>query len=122
MLCWLAYLALGAFSGILAGLLGVGGGLVIVQNAIGTSAAIGFPIALAGAAGYMVNGLKLKAILPPETLGFVHLPALAGVSVASMLTAPIGAHLAHRLPALLLKQIFAMLLVGIGTKMLSDLF
>lgn len=119
----------GAIGGI-SSLVGIGGGSMSVpfliwcniamRNAIGTSAAIGFPIALAGAAGYVFNGLAVS--LPPNTLGFVYLPALLGISVASMLTAPLGARLAHGLPIGRLKKIFALLLVVMGTKMLLSLF
>ena len=88
---------------------------IAMRNAIGTSAAIGFPIALAGAVGYVVNGLAVK--LPPHTLGFVYLPALLGIAAASILTAPLGANLAHSLPGDRLKKIFALLLLVMGTKM-----
>jgi uncharacterized membrane protein YfcA len=119
----------GAIGGV-SGLIGIGGGSMSVpflvwcnmpmHNAIGTSAAIGFPIALAGAAGYIINGLG--APLPPHSLGFVCLPALLGVSAASMLTAPLGARLAHSLPIGGLKKIFALLLIVMGTKLLLSLF
>lgn len=125
-----AMFGVGGVIGGVSSLVGIGGGSmsvpfmvwcnVALRNAIGTSAAIGFPIALAGAAGYVVNGLG--AALPPHTLGFVYLPALLGVSAASMLTAPLGAKLAHALPIGGLKKIFALLLIVMGTKMLLGLF
>jgi len=93
---------------------------VAIHRAIGTSAAIGFPIAVAGAVGYIVNGLS--APLPPYSLGFVYLPALAGIAAASIVTAPIGAKLAHSLPVDKLKKIFALLLLAMGTKLLWSLF
>jgi uncharacterized membrane protein YfcA len=121
----------GSLIGGISSLVGIGGGSMSVpflvwcnitmHNAIGTSAAIGFPIALAGTAGYVVNGLAVKS-LPPLSLGFVFLPALAGVSLASILTAPLGARLAHSLPVGKLKKFFAALLLVMGTKMLSELF
>jgi uncharacterized membrane protein YfcA len=117
----------GSFIGGISSLVGIGGGSMSVpflvwcnvslHNAIGTSAAIGFPIALAGAAGYVANGL-LVATLPPYSLGFVYLPALVGIAVMSMLTAPWGARLAHSLPVPSLKKAFAFLLIATGTKML----
>jgi len=126
-----ALFGVGGLIGGVSSLVGIGGGSMSVpfliwcntalRTAIGTSAAIGFPIALAGAAGYVVNGLAAHA-LPPHTLGFVYLPALLGVSVASMLTAPLGARLAHSLPVGGLKRIFALLLIVMGTKMLLGLF
>uniref|UniRef100_C6DZF9 Probable membrane transporter protein n=1 Tax=Geobacter sp. (strain M21) TaxID=443144 RepID=C6DZF9_GEOSM len=125
--------AMSGVGGVIGGvssLVGIGGGTMTVPflvwcnlalpRAIGTSSAVGFPIALAGAAGYLVNGLS--ANLPQYSLGFVYLPALAGISAASMVTAPLGAKLAHSLPIDLLKKFFALLLLVMGTKMLLSLF
>ena len=120
----------GSIIGIFSSLVGIGGGTLSVpflvwcntamHTAIGTSAAIGLPIALAGAAGYMLNGLSVET-LPPGTIGFVHLTALAGIVVASVCTAPLGAALAHRLPVAKLKRIFAALLYVLGVRMLWSL-
>lgn len=93
---------------------------VRVQNAIGTSAAVGLPIALGGTAGYIFNGWGHGG-LPPGSLGFVFLPALAGLVLASMLTAPFGARTAHRLPVMTLKRIFSGILVVLAGKMLWGL-
>lgn len=125
--------AMSGVGGVIGGvssLVGIGGGTmtvpflswcnVAIPRAIGTSSAVGFPIALAGAAGYLVNGWS--ADLPQYSLGFVYLPALAGISVASIMTAPLGAKLAHSLPIDLLKKFFALLLLAMGTKMLLSLF
>ncbi|RJX36070.1 MAG: sulfite exporter TauE/SafE family protein [Desulfurivibrio sp.] len=118
---------IGAFSS----LVGIGGGTlsvpfmtwcnIPVHEAIGTSAAIGFPIAIAGTAGYIFNGLSVTD-LPPYSLGYVYLPALAGLIVTSVLTAPLGVQLAHSLPVGRLKRIFAILLYLVGTRMLVSLF
>ncbi len=94
---------------------------VKVHNAIGTSAAIGLPIALAGTVGYLVNGWGAGG-MPPLSLGFVYLPALVLVSVVSMYMAPTGAKLAHRLPVATLKKIFAGVLLALCAKMLHALF
>ncbi len=120
----------GSLIGVVSSLVGIGGGTLSVpflqwcnlpfKTAIGTSAAIGFPIALAGAAGYIVNGLFVPD-LPAGSFGFIHLPALVGVATASFLTAPLGARLAHSLPVPKLKKIFALLLIATGTKMLFSL-
>lgn len=122
---------IGNLIGGISSLVGIGGGTMSVpfmlwcnvplHSAIGTSAAIGFPIALAGAVGYATNGFTVGA-LPSYSLGFVYLPALAGITAASVLTAPLGARLAHSLPVARLKKIFALLLVVMGTKMLLSLF
>ncbi|ANQ83780.1 sulfite exporter TauE/SafE family protein [Azoarcus olearius] len=94
---------------------------VKVQHAIGTSAAIGLPIALAGTLGYLINGWG-EAGLPPLSLGFVYLPALVLVSGVSYFTAPVGAALAHRLPVATLKKIFAGVLILLCVKMLYSIF
>ncbi|NLF55804.1 MAG: sulfite exporter TauE/SafE family protein [Thauera phenolivorans] len=94
---------------------------VKVQNAIGTSAAIGLPIALAGTVGYLVNGWSAVGT-PPLTLGYVYLPALVFVSLVSMATAPYGARLAHRLPVATLKKVFAGVLMLLCAKMLHSIF
>jgi uncharacterized membrane protein YfcA len=86
-------------------------------SAIGTAAAIGFPIALSGTIGFIATGLRETA-LPPYSLGFVYLPAMAGIVVASMLMAPVGAATAHRLPTVWLKRIFAILFYVMATRML----
>jgi uncharacterized protein len=125
-----AMFGVGGVIGGVSSLVGIGGGSMSVpfliwcntamHTAIGTSAAIGFPIALAGAAGYLVNGLPVN--LPPYTIGYIYLPALIGVAAASIVTAPLGARLAHSLPIDKLKKIFALLLIVMGTKMLLSLF
>lgn len=124
------FLSVGSIIGGISSLVGIGGGTmsvpfilrcnVTMHNAIGTSAAIGFPIALAGAVGYAINGLG-GASLPANCLGYISLPALSGVALASILTAPYGARLAHRLPVQMLNKIFAGLLIVIGGKMLAGL-
>ncbi len=125
-----AMFGVGGVIGWVSSLVGIGGGSLSVpfmvwcnmsmHNSIGTSAAIGLPIALAGAAGYAANGLAAGS-LPPWSLGFVYLPALAGVSLASVVTAPLGARLAHSLPVAKLKKSFALLLIVMGTKLLTTL-
>jgi uncharacterized protein len=121
-----AMFAVGTALGGLSAVLGAGGGFlsvpflthrgVSIQQAIATSAACGFPIALAGAAGYMWAGRGLT--LAPGTLGYVHLPALACISVASVVFAPLGVRLAHRLPVATMRRVFAVLLYLIAAHML----
>ena len=94
---------------------------VKLQKAIGTSAAIGLPIALAGTAGYLMSGLAVQQ-LPDYTIGFIYLPAAISISVASFITAPLGARLTHRLPVTRLRKIFAGLLVVLCLKMLHTVF
>ena len=85
--------------------------------AIGTAAVIGFPIAFSGTIGFVATGLR-ETGLPPYSVGFVYLPAMAGIVVSSMLMAPVGAATAHRLPTVWLKRIFAVLFYVMATRML----
>jgi uncharacterized membrane protein YfcA len=117
----------GAGIGLVSAVLGIGGGSMAVpfllwcgQNirvAVGTSAALGLPIAVAGTAGFIVTGLTSSA-QPGLNSGFVYWPAVAGVMLASVVLAPAGARLAHHLPQQTLQHVFALLLVIIGLKML----
>ena len=126
-----AMFGVGNIIGVVSSLVGIGGGTLSVpfmvwcnvplHQAIGTSAAIGFPIAVAGTFGYIYNGLTITD-LPGYAIGFVYLPALAGLIVTSVLTAPLGVRLAHSLPVEKLKRIFAVLLLGVGTRMLISIF
>ena len=126
----LGMFAAGNIIGGVSSLVGIGGGTLSVpfmawcnipiHHAIGTSAAIGLPIAVAGTAGYIYNGLGM-ASLPAYSIGYINLPALFGIAGASILTAPLGVRLAHRLPVERLKQVFAVLLYIVGTKMLTGL-
>lgn len=93
---------------------------VPMLQAIGTAAAVGFPIGLAGTIGFVLTGWGGTGI-PGPNLGYVYLPALAGILVASVLTAPLGARLAHRIPTKRLKQIFAIMLYLVATRMLVSL-
>ena len=117
----------GGVIGVVSAIVGIGGGSLTVpfliwcniqmRQAVATSAACGLPIALAGALGFIVTGFN-AADLPAWSLGYVYGPALIGVAFTSMLTAPLGAKLAHTLPTDSLKKIFAVFLAVIGTKML----
>lgn len=122
--------AAGTVIGAVSSLVGIGGGTLSVpfmlwcgvpmRSAIGTSAAIGFPIAVAGTVGFAVNGWG-AAGLPAPGLGFVFLPALLALVVASVLTAPLGARLAHSLPVATLRKGFAVLLYLLGARMAYSL-
>jgi uncharacterized membrane protein YfcA len=93
-----------------------------LQQAIGTAAAVGFPIAVAGAIGYIISGMAQSQPLPKYSLGYVYLPALAWVVLASMLTAPLGAKVTHIMQTATLRKIFVVLLYLLGAKMLIGLF
>lgn len=123
--------AVGLGIGGVSALVAIGGGSLSVpfmtwcnvkmQHAIGTSAAIGLPIALAGALGYLINGWGSSG-LPDWSIGYVYLPALVLVSAVSTFTAPLGARLAHRLPVATLKKVFAGVLILLSAKMLHTVF
>lgn len=122
--------ALGAVSGsigLLSALVGIGGGTMMVpyltwcnvtiHKAVATSAACGLPIALAGSVGFVLLAPPALA-LPRHAVGLVYWPALLGIVLASMLAAPLGAKLAHRLPTRHLRRGFAVFLLFIGLSML----
>lgn len=94
---------------------------VPMLNAVGTAASLGFPIAVAGTAGFILSGQQDSG-LPPGSLGYVYLPAFAGVVLTSVLVAPLGAAAAHRLPTKMLKRIFAVLLYVMAGRMLYKLW
>ncbi|WP_273208036.1 sulfite exporter TauE/SafE family protein [Marinobacter subterrani] len=106
---------------------GIGGGTLTVpylswcnvrmQQAVGTSAACGLPIAVAGALGNIWTGWQNPA-LPALSFGFIYLPALAGIILTSVVFARVGANLAHRLNARVLKQIFSIMLLLVGLRFL----
>lgn len=86
------------------------------HRAIGTVSALGFPVAIAGAIGYAIAGIGVPG-LPKWSLGFVYLPAFVGISIASVLVAPYGARLAHKLKGPTLRRIFAVFLIAVGVKL-----
>ncbi|MEO7742687.1 MAG: sulfite exporter TauE/SafE family protein [Usitatibacter sp.] len=86
-----------------------------IHRAIGTVSALGFPVAIFGAISYAVAGQGAGG-MPSWSVGFVYLPAFAGISVASVLVAPYGARLAHKLKGPTLRRIFAVFLIAIGAK------
>ena len=125
-------IAAGGFIGGVSSLVAIGGGVLTVpflsmcnvklQHAIGTAAAIGFPIAVAGTIGYIVSGIIQSRILPEYSLGYIYLPALAGIVVFSMITASMGAKITHIMQVATIRKIFVILLYVLGTKMLVGLF
>jgi uncharacterized membrane protein YfcA len=119
--------AAGTVIGFVSGLVGAGGGFISVPfmvahnvpmlQAVATSAALGFPIALSNTVGFVVSGSSVNG-LPPYSLGFVWLPALAIIATCSVLTAPLGARTAHKLPVQQLKRAFAIMLYLLAGYML----
>ena len=123
--------AAGAGIGAVSSLLAAGGAFLCIpflawcsvplRRAIGTAAAVGLPIAAAGTLGYVLQGLRVEG-LPWPSLGYVYVPALILVVATSMLAAPLGARVAHRLPVKRLRVIFALLLYALATRMLVTLW
>ena len=117
----------GGVIGFLSGLVGAGGGFVsvpfmtwcnvVIHNAVATSAALGFPIALANALGYIVAGQGVTN-LPPASVGYIYLPALIVIASMSVLMAPLGVKAAHALPVKSLKRAFAGILYLLAAYML----
>lgn len=122
--------AVGGGIGVVSSLVAAGGGFlsipfmlfcnVAIHHAVGTSSALGLPIAVAGMIGYLVAGWGTPA-LPAYTLGYIYLPGLIGIVAMSMLVAPYGARLAHRLPVKQLKRGFGVFLALLASKMLHSL-
>ena len=119
----LNYTISGGMIGSISSIVGIGGGTMTVpwlmwhgssiHKAIATSAAIGFPIAAGGAVSYLYAGWG-DILLPQYSIGFIYLPALFSIIVSSVIFAPLGASLAHKLDVNKLKQIFAFLLIGLA--------
>ena len=121
------YSIVGFIIGIKSTILGIGGGTISIpflswrgekmKTAVGVSATLGIPIALAGTATYIFNGYGTRG-LPEYSLGYVYLPAFAGVILTSTFFARIGARLSQRLPQALMKKSFAIFLMIIAIKMI----
>jgi uncharacterized membrane protein YfcA len=123
--------AVGVLIGVVCGLVSAGGAFITVPfmlfcglamtTAIGTGAALGLPVAVMGTVGLVVSGRQVDG-LPSMALGFVYGPELLGIVAGSVLTAPMGARAAHRLPVATLRRIFAGLLYVLATRMLWTYF
>jgi uncharacterized membrane protein YfcA len=117
----------GGLIGFFSGLVGAGGGFISVpfmtwcnvsiHNAVATSAALGFPIAVANVAGYVISGMSVQG-LPDDAFGYIWVPALVVIAACSVFTAPLGAKAAHKLPVKKLKRVFASILYVLASYML----
>lgn len=124
---WIVALA-GIVIGSISAIVGIGGGTMTVpylvwcnvamRKAVATSAAVGLPIAIAGATGFAIAGWDHPDI-PVDNWGFIVPEAFIGIVIASVLFAPLGARIAHRISPVYLKRIFALFLFLLGIKMLA---
>jgi len=120
-------LGTGGVIGSISSLIGIGGGAMTVpfllwhgvraQNAIATSAACGYPIALAGTLSFILLGHASD--VPDGPLGYVHLPAFIGIAATSVLAAPLGVATVHRLSPKSVKRVFGVFLIFVGIRMLT---
>ena len=127
----LGMFGVGSALGALSSMVGAGGAFISVpfmtacnvriHNAVATSAALGLPIAAAGTIGYLLAGLR-QADMPPYTVGYINLPALAAIAFTSVLAAPAGARMAHRWPVARLRRAFAALLYAVAAFFLWKVF
>ncbi|MFC1795557.1 sulfite exporter TauE/SafE family protein [Pseudomonadota bacterium] len=116
----------GGAIGSISSLIGIGGGAMTVpwllwhgvraQNAVATSAACGYPIAIAGTLSFIMLGHGSG--LPESALGYVHLPAFLGIALTSALAAPLGVATVHRLPPRAVRRVFGLFLLFVGTRMM----
>jgi uncharacterized membrane protein YfcA len=83
---------------------------------VATSAALGFPIALAGTLANVFYGWGEPG-LPDYALGYIYVPALLIIVLASVATAPLGARTAHRMPVRRLQKVFAVILYTLAAYM-----
>lgn len=114
----------GGLIGVMSSLVGAGGAFISVpfmtwcnvsiHNAVATSAALGFPIALAGSLGYLVAGWNLPD-MPAGALGYLYWPGFIVLSMASIVTAPIGARTAHSMDVAPLQRVFAFVLYALAS-------
>ena len=119
------FTVIGWLIGGVSGVVGIGGGTLTVPflvwrgrslpGAVATSAACGLPIALAGAAGFLFFGAGVQI---PGAAGYVHWPAMLAIALFAIFTAPLGARLAHTLPVVRLRRLFAVVLVIVGARLL----
>ncbi len=111
--------SMGGLIGLMSSLVGAGGAFISVpfmtwcnvkiHDAVGTSAALGFPIALAGTLGYIWAGRSLPQ-MPPGSIGYIYLPGLIVISLASVTLAPLGARTAHRMDIQPMRKLFGVFL------------
>jgi uncharacterized protein len=125
----LNYVIIGFVTGILSGLLGVGGGVVLVPilvilmgfsmiKAVGTSTAVIVFTSLGGIVSYTANGLSVSG-LPPFSVGYINLIQLVVLAIISVPMAQLGVKASHKLPEKQLRYIFILVMFYIALKMIG---
>ena len=115
--------AIAGVGGLISGLAGIGGGNVVVPTllyfnftmarAVATATVLGFCVACCGTAGYIITGWSVDL---PRSIGYVYLPAAIPIACASMVFAPLGVSLSHRLSSTVLRQLFGALIVIVAIR------
>ena len=123
----IALAVLGGFTGIIASLMGIAGGIILVPTlsyfglsmrySIGASTACGLMVAIFGSIGYIISGME-QTLTPPYSVGYIYLPALLGIVITSSFFARIGVKYASKLPVATLKKYFAVFLMVVAIKMM----
>ena len=121
----------GFLSGFLSAPMGIAGGVINtpilkmfgypIKVAIGSSAAVGFLIALIGAIGFAVSGSYLN-INVPLSLGFINVPAFLIFVPITMFMAKIGAKTVHKFDKRLIGKLFGIFLFIISCKLFYEYF
>jgi len=117
--------------GLASSLMGISGGSLVtmllslygtpIHNAVATAAGLGVPITIAGTLGYVLAGLPHRAVLPPLSLGFVSVIGVVLIAPISSWTAPLGARLAHAMPARRLEIAFGVFLLIVSVRFVVSL-
>lgn len=123
--------AIGLITGIIASLMGIGGGAILVpiltyyalplRHAMGLASLCGVCVAFFGSLGFVITGFNQEN-LPQWSFGYIYLPALLGIIATSFICAPLGVKLAHKLPVKQLQKYFALFLLFVAGKMFMGIF
>lgn len=114
-----------SIGGLISGLAGIGGANLVVPallyfnftmtRAAATASLLGFFVACFGTIGYVIAGWSANL---PQSIGYIYLPAAIPIACASMIFAPIGVSLGHRLSSRVLRQVFGVLIVVVAVRII----
>jgi len=125
----LVWIGCGFPLGMVTGLIGIGGGVLVVplmtaalrfkmHRAVGTSMGMMMFTSAAGALGYILNGLGVSG-LPAHSIGYLNLPTWICLAATSVGMAQVGARVAHRLTARILRILFILVMFYLGLRMIG---